>query len=135
MRLTPQFQCKSAAGGAPSSPAGILALLVVSVLFQSLVAAAHMHGSPPRPQRTCSAANECSLAVRSNTTVPYAPLEDHGGCLLCQAVSQGGAILLSSHLSVVHRADLSSVVAIPTSQRPNHFILAYGSRQRGPPLR
>jgi hypothetical protein len=132
VRLTPKLQCRSAGRGPSSRPAGLIALLILSVLCQSMVAAAHIHGTARR-QLTCSAAGNCPLAVRSSVQPPYDPSEDHDGCLLCQAVSHGGAILPPSHPSIGHRANLSSMAALPTSQRPNLFILAYGSRQRGPP--
>jgi hypothetical protein len=132
--LAPKYSSGSTCRAKPAtlSP-GLLAVLICSILLQGFVAAGHLHTVATGSTTPVVKMTRCAVADLASLQNPCAPAKDHSTCLLCQAVSLGGAILVDSHSGLVELQGLPTVLGRRAGQLPHTFIMEFGSRQRGPP--
>jgi hypothetical protein len=113
---------------------GLFAILLCAILLQSLVSAGHLHAPTTGSAAPVVKTSHCTVSDLASLQSPCAPAKHHTTCLVCQAVSLGGFILLDSHSGPVELRRLPTVLGLGVGQLPHTFIMEYGSRQRGPPV-
>jgi hypothetical protein len=115
----------------------LVALLIVSVSFQCLIAQTHFHRPATVAARSTAAASLIDCGAAPCATIqspPSAPVDDQSHCLLCQAVGHTAALSTSLQPFPRPSAQAPAILGLPGDQLCASLCTDYGFRPRGPPV-